>query len=236
MKTINDDIRPCDVLLVGEQTAHVARLAAGLHDRGVTVACLDGERLTRCLCTEYGIVIPNFTTPLLHLRGRYRFAVIRAIEERARRAYVQSILRSARPGVIHINSIDPAHATILDCEACPPVVATVWGTDIHTIAQDGTPAQRQGITRILESAAVITADSPYMLDLTVQLVPTRDREALHLAFFGIDTSAFSRATEHDRLTWRRRLDIADTDHIVLAPRRINPRVILRSAWLRHLPE
>ncbi len=211
-------------MLVGEQTAHVVRLAAGLIGRGLRVACLDGPRLQQVLLAEHHLSIDNYASPEIRLKGRYRFAWVRGIETAIRRCFLRRLIRRIRPSLIHINFIDPRHLMLCELGAvCPPIVATVWGSDVHTYAIDGSPDQRSAIIEILRRAGAITADSPFMLDLVKKLVPDQPASQMRLAYFGIDADAFERCSGMVEVDWRARLGLEAGLPVVLAPRRIGPR-------------
>ncbi len=220
-----DNNTSCDVLFIGEQTSLVMRLVAALVGRGCRPVVLNGPVLVEKLRAECGVEVQAVECPPVHLPGRYRAPVVRKLEWPMLRSRLRSVIRRINPALIHLNYIKAEHAMLAELgDDCPPIVATVWGTDLHRDALGDDRTQRHRIARVLQHAEVITADSLDLLDCARELAPAKTDVQFKLILWGIDTDAFD-SPEADRSAeqWRRRLDIPDGSPIVLAPRRMNPR-------------
>ena len=214
-----------DVLFIGEQTSLVMRLVAALVQDGYKPAILNGPRLIDKLRTECGVEVDHFECLPRHLPGRYRAPVIRKLEWAMQRRRLRHVIRAINPAVMHVNYIRAEHALLTELGGgCPPIVATVWGTDLHRDAAQADRVQRRRMAKVLQSAEVITADSLELLDCARELSPQKVDAQFKLILWGIDVDAFSSAvTVEAGRRWRRRLDVPADAPVVLAPRRINPR-------------
>ncbi len=186
-----DNNGSCDVLFVGEQTSLVMRLVAALVRRGCRPVILNGPILREKLRAECGIEVQAVECPPVHLPGRYRAPVVRKLEWPMLRSRLRSVIRRINPASIHLNYIKAEHAMLAELgDDCPPIVATVWGTDLHRDALGGDRVQRHRIARVLQHAEVITADSLELLDCARELAPAKPDVQFKLILWGIDTDAF----------------------------------------------
>ena len=220
-----DDNASCDVLFIGEQTSLVMRLVAALVRRGCRPVILNGPVLSEKLRTECEIEVQAVECPPVHLPGRYRAPVVRKLEWPMLRSRLRSVICRINPAVIHLNYIKAEHALLAELgDDCPPIIATVWGTDLHRDALCEDRVQRQRIARVLQRAEVITADSLDLLDCARELAPHKTDVQFKLILWGIDTEVFNNsAADRSAEQWRRRLDLPADAPLVLAPRRMNPR-------------
>lgn len=215
----------CDVLFIGEQTSLVMRLVAALVGRDCRPVILNGPFLREKLRAECGVEVQNVECPPIHLPGRYRAPVVRKLEWPMLRSRLRSVIRKINPAVIHLNYIKAEHALLAELgDDCPPIVATVWGTDLHRDALSDDRRQCHRIARVLQHAEVITADSLELLDCARELAPAKTDVQFKLILWGIDSDAFNNpAADRSAEQWRQRLDLPADAPIVLAPRRMNPR-------------
>ncbi len=216
---------PYDVLFIGEQTSLVMRLVAALVRSGYRPAVLNGAGLIARLKDECGVEVDHFECPPVHLPGRYRAPIVRKLEWPAQRARLRKVIHRINPAAIHLNYIKAEHALLTELgDDCPPIVATVWGTDLHRDAACADRTQRTRIARVLQHAEVITADSLELLDCARELAPQKTDVQFKLVLWGIDVDAFSSpAVDQSAQQWRRRLEVPADAPVVLAPRRMNPR-------------
>ena len=180
-----------DVLFMGEQTSLVMRLLAKLVEEGFVPAVLNGPRLIAKLKDECDLEVDHFECPPIQLPGRYRAPWIRKLEWPVQRSRLRAALRKINPAVIHINYIKPQWALLSELGSdCPPVVATVWGTDLHRDVTQGDSTQISRIARVLQHAQVVTADSHELLDIARELAPNKLKAELKLVFWGINIDSF----------------------------------------------
>lgn len=217
--------RQYDVLFVGEQTSLVMRLIAELVKRGHRPAVLNGPKLVEKLNSECDTAVDHFECSAVRLPGRHRLSLMRRLEWAMTRSRLQELLGRIEPAVIHLNYVRAEHAMFAEMgRACPPVVATVWGTDLHRDLPNGDRRQQKRMARVLQHAAIVTADSPELLDGVRELAPSKPDSSLKLILWGIDVQAFSSPqAQRAGSDWRRRLGIPPDSPVVLAPRRIDPR-------------
>ncbi len=220
-----DNNTSCDVLFIGEQTSLVMRLIAELVRRDCRPVVLNGPVLIEKLRTECGIEVQSAECPPVHMPGRYRAPVVRKLEWPMQRSRLRSLIRRLKPAVIHLNYIKAEHAMLAELgDACPPIVATVWGTDLHRDALGGDRVQRRRIAEVLQHVELITADSLELLDCARELAPRKIDVQFKLILWGIDADVFNNpAADRSAEQWRRRLDLPADSPVVLAPRRMNPR-------------
>ncbi len=214
-----------DVLFVGEQTSLVMRLVAALVREGYRPAILNGPVLVDKLHVECGVDADHFACPPVHLPGRYKAPVIRTLEWPMQRSRLRNAIRRIDPAVIHVNYIKAEHSLLTEIgEQCPPIVSTVWGTDLHRDAADGDRTERRRIAKVLQYSEVITADSLELLDCARELAPQQTDVQFKLVLWGIDVDAFgSAAADASAQQWRQQLEIPADAPVVLAPRRMDPR-------------
>ncbi len=214
-----------DVLFIGEQTSLVMRLVAGLVRAGYRPAILNGPRLIEKLKVECNLDVDHFECPPVHLPGRYRAPWIQRIEWLMLRSRLRSVIRKINPAVIHLNYIKAEQAMLAELgHHCPPIIATVWGTDLHRDAAQSDRLQQSRIAEVLQHAKVVTADSLELLDCARELAPQKHDAQLKLILWGIDVDAFSGpAADRSAARWRQQLELPTDAPLILAPRRIDPR-------------
>jgi len=222
--SIESNTGSCDVLFIGEQTAHVARLISALIGQGIKPVVMNRPHLVEQLTEEYGVQVDHIDNPPVHLWGRYRWAWLRKLEPALNRRRLKQVLDRVRPRVIHLNFIKSDFALLTSLgKQCPPIVATAWGSDLNRDAAQGSPL-RQGIIQVLHSAAAVTTASPALMQRVRELAPDQDESALQVINFGIDLEPFETPQAAVQAeAWRDRLDIPEDAVVVLAPRRINTR-------------
>lgn len=202
-----DPVRPLSIAYLADPNSiHTRRWVGYFAARGHSVCMLVPGDLAvdPGLATE--ITIERFVP-----YTRRRVQVLGALE--ARRS-LRKILERVNPDVLHAHYLT-AYGWHARMSGFHPYAVTVWGSDI---LENARYSRRAGLyARVtLTPADLVTGDSQELVAAAIAFGAHADRT--HLIQFGVDTAAFSPATDDGLL--RRRLGL-DGRRVLFSPRSIN---------------
>lgn len=204
---------------------HVEHMALAMHDRGLDVV----------VAGDVEPSLPDSTLPRAGIDVR--------IAPRARRrtlsglvrhvAWIRSLLRELRPGVVHAHWF-PGFGFLATLARARPLVVTGWGSDVYRADF------RQGLVNryVARRADLVITDSAALRDRIEDLGTPRDRTLI--VNWGVDLETF-RPAERARTELRRRLGLGEGP-VILSPRSLTPvyniRTILAAFELvgEHIPD
>ncbi len=193
------------VLLDGDPAApQQARLGAALAQRGWRVLVLDAPRVALQIRTEFKgncrevRAVPGWLGPL-------------------RRRQLPLLARQWGVDVVHLNFLRPAQLGWTRAGA-PPYVATAWGSDLNDEVIKRSTAYVSAVTKILQEASAVTADSLPLLRKAEARMGASEAPR-QLVLWSADLSQFDRAkVQASAERFRRELGIAAGQKVLLSPR------------------
>lgn len=193
------------ILLDGDPAApQQARLGAALAQRGWRVLVLDAPRVALQIRTE--------------LKGNCR--EVRAVPAwlgPLRQRQLPTLARLWGVDVVHLNFLRPAQLGWARPGA-PPYVATAWGSDLNDEVIKRPQRYASAVTKILQEASAVTADSWPLLRKAEARMGTNPAPR-QLVLWSADLAQFDRSlVQATAERFRRELRIAPTQKVLLSPR------------------
>lgn len=197
------------ILLDGDPAApQQARLGAALAQRGWRVLVLDAPKVIQQIRSE-------FKAECTGLRS------VPALLGPLRTRHLASLARRWQVDVVHLNFLRPAQLAWAQ-PGMPPYVATAWGSDLNAEVIRRSPSYVRDVTKILQGAAAVTADSwPLLRKAEARMAP--NPAPRKLVFWSADLRQFDRpAALQLAARFRAELGIAPGQKLLLSPRQLQP--------------
>jgi glycosyltransferase involved in cell wall biosynthesis len=136
-------------------------------------------------------------------------------------AQLRLIWRRVKPDIVHVHWVD-ARAYQCALARLHPLILSCWGSDINNLfAPDNQDDEyRSRITRALQAAGHITADSPEVLQRCETLAGRKLNTSLF--YFGIDLDRFKAGYAPEARQLRQELGIPAPARVILSVRALRP--------------
>lgn len=131
------------------------------------------------------------------------------------------LCRSARFGVVNFHGLSKKNA-LLACLSNRPVVMTCLGTDVLRDLGSSRGFERLLLSAALKKARYVTMGSEALSDAIRASEPGIPAERLRIIRWGVDTDAFSPATEGERSELRKSYGVPEKAVVLLSIRALRP--------------